>query len=103
MNTEKFPEVIEESNYDVNELLGRWAFPGRVRAFVENMDQEVATQGLTKREYFAGLAMLGLVASKAKRSATKYEYGNEVALNIDEIARKAIHISDELLEQLKKK
>ena len=53
-------------------------------------DSSISYFGLTKREYFAGLAMQGLVA----------KYG---ASNSDEITAKAsLEFADELLNQLDK-
>ena len=48
------------------------------------------SNGLTKREYFAGLAMQGLLASNSEQTA-KY------------IVKKAIESTDELLKQLENK
>ena len=51
---------------------------------------KVKTKGLTKREYFAGLAMQGLLAKEGVWSS-------------DEIlAQRSIEIADELLKQLEK-
>ena len=51
---------------------------------------EIKNPGLTKREYFAGLAMQGLLASNNGQT-TKY------------LVKKAIESTDELLKQLENK
>ena len=51
---------------------------------------EIKNPGLTKREYFAGLAMQGLLASNNGQT-TKY------------LVKKAIESADELLNQLENK
>ena len=51
------------------------------------------TAGLTKREYFAGLAMQGLMANS---------HNEVVSLSESEIAEWAIGVADELLKQLEK-
>ena len=50
----------------------------------------IPTEGLTKREYFAGLAMQGLLASNSGQTS-KY------------LVKKAIESTDELLKQLENK
>lgn len=57
--------------------------------------EEVAHLGLTKREYFAGLAMHGLLAN-----STIHEQHTRDA--IEWIADHAIRQADELLKQLEK-
>lgn len=52
-------------------------------------DKEITFHGLTKREYFAGLAMQGMVSSGWN--------GRE---HWGEIARQSIAIADELLKEL---
>lgn len=49
--------------------------------------------GLTKREYFAGLAMQGLLANS---------YPDIVSLHEKKVSEWAIAVSDELLKQLEK-
>jgi predicted oxidoreductase (fatty acid repression mutant protein) len=49
------------------------------------------TMGLTKREYFAGLAMQGICANVQHWSR-----------NTDDIMRASIRMADELLKELKK-
>jgi len=51
-------------------------------------------QGLTKREYFAGLAMQGVLSHNSKYSPTP----NQAA----DIAMYAVQIADALLEELNK-
>ena len=50
-------------------------------------------EGLTKREYFAGLAMQGLLSSFTHNAANGF-YGTEVVVST------AIEYADELLKQL---
>lgn len=49
-------------------------------------------RGLTKREYFAGLALQGLLASLGQHDVTHY----------DELASDAVMAADALLTELKK-
>ena len=56
---------------------------------------EVKFGGLTKREYFAGLAMQGLISSFTKK-ASYGEWGTEMEATI----KCAIDYADELLKQL---
>ena len=49
--------------------------------------------GLTKREYFAGLAMQGMLANS---------YPETMGFNEEQIAKIAINYTDELLKQLDK-
>lgn len=51
--------------------------------------------GLTKREYFAGLAMQGLCANYLRENITGW--------NISTYAKEAVAIADELLKQLESK
>lgn len=55
-------------------------------------DVKVKTKGLTKREYFAGLAMQGLCSY----NGTMNEH------NVESTIRRSIEIADELLKQLEK-
>lgn len=52
-------------------------------------DTETGKQGLTKREYFAGLAMQGMLAN------TEY-----VLHSRETLAHNAVQMADELLKQL---
>ena len=53
--------------------------------------------GLTKREYFAGLAMQGLLANMA---ITDYLRGNSVMPVPSSIAKESIELADALLAEL---
>jgi len=79
-------EYIEEQS----KMLNQYAFPGRQMALIGNTEMEVATQGLTKREYFAVMAMQGLLAGQF--TTKEWKYFN--------IGRSAVEIADELLKQL---
>ena len=56
------------------------------------------SNGLTKREYFAGLAMQGLISSFTE----KVSYSGWVT-EIEETIKCAIYYADELLKQLENK
>ena len=58
-------------------------------AFPSTDGATFATDGLTKREYFAGLAMQGIIAGRAG-------YGYKES----DVAESAIIVADELLKQL---
>lgn len=62
------------------------------------IDEMVPNTGLTKREYFAGLAMQGLVAREGW-SERIMEEGGDKSLCIY-IAAASIKMADELLKQL---
>ena len=75
------------------------AMPQEWKAHVEGMEQT----GLTKREYFAGLAMQGLLSAIG---STKFEYEfqhenlvNENLVN-ENLAMDAVASADALLEEL---
>jgi|GEM_PF-1300433 len=53
--------------------------------------------GLTKREYFAGLAMQGFLANRWSKESVDFQ-GNPIA-----IAEFSINCADELLKQLENK
>ena len=59
---------------------------------------EIKNPGLTKREYFAGLAMQGLISSFTEK-ASYGGWGTE----IEETIKCAIDYADELLKQLENK
>ncbi|MGI0488042.1 hypothetical protein ACN4EK_21595 [Pantanalinema rosaneae CENA516] len=50
------------------------------------------SQGITKREHFAALAMQGLIAH--------YGYGEAPAADVQEIAAWSVQLADALIEQL---
>lgn len=58
--------------------------------------EEVFHSGLTKREYFAGLAMRGMLASP--NNISKYLYGSAGYSNT--LVKESCRIADELLKQL---
>lgn len=58
------------------------------------IDEKYIQDGLTKREYFAGLAMQGMLASG------KF-YSDLHGLKVDRISNSSVIIADELLKQLK--
>lgn len=63
---------------------------GEKQAFFSNYD--TSEKGLTKREYFAGLAMQGILCSKHLKT-----------VNADVVAESAVLLADALLEQLEEK
>jgi hypothetical protein len=56
--------------------------------------------GLTKREYFAGVAMQGLLASSWGKKETE---AGKASLILDQIIPASIQLADELLKQLEGK
>lgn len=68
------------------------AFP-----FLET-DNHNMEYGLTKREYFAAMAMQGLLACPNDRNNSNKEWGTSHFLT----AKNAVSIADELLKQLEK-
>ena len=60
-------------------------------AFSCASDSGVMREGLSKREYFAGLAMQGMLANS---------YPDTMGFNEEQIAKIAINYTDELLKQL---
>jgi hypothetical protein len=79
---------------------------------IENSDQPIMTtineyggtvkKGLTKREYYAGLAMQGLLTSQPPYKDGRY-YGvgvEETKKNIRNFVEHSLLIADELLKQL---
>lgn len=67
---------------------------GKQPAFCAMNEQEII-HGLTKREYFAGLAMQGLIISQGERNMV-----NDWGVHGSRISENALHIADELLKQL---
>lgn len=61
-------------------------------------DKERQYSGLTKREYFAGLAMQGLISTFTEKAS----YGG-LGTEIEETIECAIYYADELLKQLENK
>ena len=65
---------------------------GQEGAFAFASDEfDVLQEGLTKREYFAGLAMQGMLANSAMTSIEAFD-----------MCQIAVVLSDELLKQLEK-
>lgn len=60
------------------------------------------SNGLTKREYFAGLAMQGILSNISQEPTNKYSV-NDGFLNTELIAKDSIKCADELLKQLESK
>lgn len=52
----KYDPIAEQ-----NKRLEMYAFPSKQMALIGNIEMEVSTQGLTKREYFAAIAMQGVI------------------------------------------
>lgn len=55
-------------------------------------------KSLTKREYFAAMAMQGLIISQGEKNLV-----NDWGVHGERISENAVHIADELLKQLDKK
>ena len=64
-----------------------------------NSENTFYEPGITKREYFAGLAMQGLCASVSSGQESRYIV-NDGYLFTPQIAKDAISMADELLIQL---
>jgi len=62
----------------------------------------ICSEGLTKREYFAGLVIQGLLANKPPHKDGSYYGAGEAAtkVNIKNFVEHGISIADELLKQL---
>ena len=60
---------------------------------------EVPREGLTKREYFAGLAMQGIM-SNATAIGVLNNTNESIPLIMESLAKKSIELADELLKQL---
>ena len=58
----------------------------------DNILEETGSFGLTKREYFAGLAMQGMLANNSIMTATQFDRKS--------LAEDAVWCADELLKQL---
>lgn len=64
-------------------------------ALLDDVKKKVYSQGLTKREYFAGLAMQGMLANRnIVESLTRTE--------IEWVSEKSVILADALIEQLTK-
>ena len=61
------------------------------------LTQNPSLIGLTKREYFAGLAMQGLLALPDKGTFSSFDEG------IERLCKVSVKIADELLKQLENK
>lgn len=74
------------------------AFPGPVQ--FSDYDATIIGEGLTKREYFAALAMQGLFASEIVTQAISEESSNTGFNTL--MARAACSMADALIEELNK-
>ena len=55
---------------------------------------ELMTFGLTKREYFAAMALLGLLSDR--------QYNQALSWRVNDYTNNAVEIADELIESLNK-
>ena len=69
----------------------------RLNKSLDPEDYTIPCSGLTKREYFAGLAMQGLLTTKGVEIDKSYASKEPV-----DVIKKAIQYADELLKQLDK-
>lgn len=60
---------------------------------------ESGKEGLTKREYFAGLFIQGILAAQSEMRCNGYQ-NNHFGGQVENIVREALDITDELLKQL---
>lgn len=74
------------------------AYPGYQSMLIGDTEQMVPTVGLTKREYFAAMAMQGLVAKEGWSERFLKEDGDSTL--IIDIASASVKIANELLKQL---
>ncbi len=68
----------------------------------EGITEYDINSGLTKREYFAGLAMQGLIANERTQLACIKDAANMKRTPEEELVTYAIGYADELLKQLEK-
>ena len=81
-------EIIEVQSYTIKKPLNQNNMEnGKQPAFASTDGKTFANDGLTKREYFAALAMQGILASKIQTGTTL-------------VAQYAIDYADELIELL---
>jgi hypothetical protein len=66
-----------------------------------NYDAAYSSEGLTKREYFAGLAMQGIMASLTEMQANGGSILHHVGLS-ETLAKESVCIADALLLELDK-
>lgn len=69
------------------------AFPFEYNSWEDNDLVRRAKSGMSKREYFAAMAMQGICATGITKEGTNHEY----------FAQQAVKIADELLKQLEQK
>lgn len=74
-----------ESRFEIGKLIKNSAFPFEI----EHKDGNIYAKGLTKREYFAAMALQGILANKGP-----YWVANA------QIAEEAVMIANELIESL---
>ncbi|QNS40208.1 hypothetical protein H0S70_07285 [Chryseobacterium manosquense] len=88
---------MNNADKPINPCLMQQVGDNEFRANKPNDPKEwnVPTAGLTKREYFAGIAMQGLLASFTEK-ASNGMWGTEVK----ETVKSAVDYADELLKQL---
>lgn len=76
-----------------NKRLGMYAFPGKQWALIGDNEQQVPTQGLTKREYAAIKIMASLSSEYVKKPTPAI---------IEVMAQRAVKMTDALFEELEK-
>lgn len=59
--------------------------------------------GLTKREYFAGIALQGIISNHIAMEAIAREYKGNAVKGHEYLTKESIRIADELLKQLGEK
>lgn len=94
-----------KSNTSLEEVLQIFNENKNTPAYPQNLnfkDCEIDFYGLTKREYFAGLAMQGIMASLTEMQARVGSTLHYAGLD-ETLAREAVSISDALLKELDKK
>ena len=87
------PYIIDHTNYASGE-----AFSDALKQIGEALQE---TPPLTKREYFAALAMQGLLSCDGIHTAVYNQYPEKKSHHI--IAQSAVAIADKLIEELNRK
>jgi len=91
LREEAWEKTQQEWAEHQNKMLNLYAFPGRQMALIGDNEEEVATQGITKREYFAGLAMQGMFANPSI---------DVTVIDEDKITQWSVNAADSILKKL---
>jgi hypothetical protein len=92
----KQPENLDDVQ---QELLQMYAFPGRQMVLIGNTEMEVATQGLSKREYFAAKAMQAIIQHHGLPDGWTDE---DIRIQLKSASMAAVACADALMTELTK-